>query len=144
MKALCLLAICGSLVVTAAGSQESDLAKLQGTWALVSVEIDGKALPMDDLKESRLVIKDKEYLFRFREARLDINIKLDSSRTPKAIDLLVVDGPDKGNTYKGIYILDGDHYKICRHTTPGQDRPATFATHPESGLMMTVWRREKS
>lgn len=72
-----------------------------------------------------------------------IKITLDSSRSPKAIDLQVVDGPEKGNLYKGIYVLEGDHYKICRHTKPGQDRPATFATYPESGLMMNVWKREK-
>ncbi|HYV39330.1 MAG TPA: TIGR03067 domain-containing protein [Gemmataceae bacterium] len=144
MRTLTLLAFCGAAFLATSGGQDSDLAKLQGVWDLTTVEIDGKALSMDDLKESRLVVKGDAYLFRFRDTHLDFKITLDSSQTPKTIDMLVVEGPEKGNLYKGIYVLEGDKYKICRHIQPGQERPTAFGTHGDSGLMMNVYKREKT
>ena len=141
MRTLQLLTLCGMVLFTTAVGQESDLAKLQGTWALMSVEIDGQALSMNDLKESRLVIKGEDYVFQFRDTRLAIKFKLDTSRAPKAIDLLVVEGTDKGKLYKGIYTLEGDYYKICRPTQPEHERPIKFGTQAESGLMMNVYKR---
>jgi uncharacterized protein (TIGR03067 family) len=144
MKMLISLAIVGAAAMAVSGRQAGDVAKLQGTWALESVEIDGKAIPMDELKESRLTVKGQEYLFRFRDTRLDFTIKVDATQTPPAIDLVVADGPEKGAVYKGIFTVDGDKYTICRSTKSGQERPGAFATIPDSGLMMNVWKRARA
>jgi uncharacterized protein (TIGR03067 family) len=121
----------------------NDKNKLQGTWSLVSVEIDKNALSMDDLKNAKLVVKREHYSFTLGETRLEITFKMDAGKNPKTIDLTVVEGPEKGKVYRGIYKLEGDIYTICRTNEPDKDRPTKFGTEPGSGLIMVVWKRAK-
>jgi uncharacterized protein (TIGR03067 family) len=69
--------------------------------------------------------------------------RLHPGQRPKAIDLTLAAGPDKGKTFLGIYKLEGDTYTICRPVDPGKERPTAFATRPGSGLMLVVWKRPK-
>jgi uncharacterized protein (TIGR03067 family) len=144
MRLVTLLLVGTALVGGAFGSRDAtkdDAAKLQGIWEIVSVEIEGKAVPMDDLKASRLIVEGKRYSFKLGKIDLEFTFRLNASETPKAIDLIVAEGADKGSVYRGIYTLEKDRYKICRTTNPGRDRPTAFATRPNSGTMMVVWRR---
>jgi uncharacterized protein (TIGR03067 family) len=122
---------------------KNDKARLQGTWSLVSVEIDKKAVSMDELKEARLVVSGDHYSFALGKDRLEITYKMEEGKKPKAIDLTVIEGPEKGKTYHGIFKLEGDTYTICRTTEPNKERPTEFATQPGSGLMIVVWKRAK-
>jgi len=126
-----------------ANPDKSDKEALQGTWKIVSVEIEGEALAMDNLIDSRLTVKGDDYLFVLGQTKLDLTFKMDASKSPKEIDLTAVTGPNKGKTYRGIYTLEGDTYKICRNMEPELKRPTRFATQPKSGLMMVVWQRVK-
>src|SRR5262249_61256368 len=122
---------------------------LQGTWRLVSLELNKQVYPAKDLKDGdkplvvKLVIKGDGYSCDVGKNRLEITYKLDPAKQPGAIDLTVTEGPEKGKTYHGIYKVQGDTYTICRNVKPGQDRPTEFGTRTGSGLMMTVWKREK-
>jgi uncharacterized protein (TIGR03067 family) len=118
-----------------------DTAKLQGTWAIVSVEIEGKALPMDNLKDSRLTIQGSKYSFKLNQTELEFTYKLNVSKFPRAIDLIVAAGAEKGKVYQGIYKFGKDRYTICRGTTPERSRPTEFVTRSRSGYMMVVWKR---
>jgi uncharacterized protein (TIGR03067 family) len=131
-------------LVAADKSATNDKARLQGTWRIVSVEIDKKPLSMDDLKDARLVVSGDHYSFALGKDRLEITYKMDEGKKPKAIDLTIVEGPEKGKTYRGIYKLEGDTYTICRSTEPNNERPTGFATQPGSGLMIVVWKRAKA
>jgi uncharacterized protein (TIGR03067 family) len=131
-------------LVAADKPTKNDKARLQGTWALLSVEIDKKPLSMDELKDARLVVSGDHYSFTLGKDRLEITYKMDEGKRPKAIDLTVVEGPEKGKTYHGIYQLEGDTYAVCRPTEPNKERPTEFATQPGSGFMIVVWKRAKS
>ena len=148
MRVLPLLAFAGvGLVLSSAGSayqQDSakdDRARLQGEWAIVSVQIEGQTLTMDQLKEARLVIQGKKYSFKLGDTRLELTYQMDAGKTPRTIDLRVVEGAEKGKVYLGIYKFENDQYKICRATTPEGSRPGEFVTRPGSGHMMVVWKR---
>ena len=52
---------------------------------------------------------------------------LNATKTPSQIDLIFLDGPNKGKTVKGIYQLKGDAFKLCLEL-PGGDRPGGFAS----------------
>jgi uncharacterized protein (TIGR03067 family) len=120
---------------------KNDVARLQGTWAIVSVEIEGKPLAMDDLKSARLIVQGKQYSFKLGKTELEFTYKLNVSQSPKAIDLIGAAGQEKGKVYQGIYKFEKDRYTICRGTTPERRRPTEFVTRPGSGHMMVVWKR---
>lgn len=121
---------------------KTDAAKLQGTWTIVSVELGGIPLELAHLNGARLTVQGQRYSFRLEGVALEFTCSLDASKTPRAIDLTVADGLDKGRVYRGIYKLDEDRYTICRGVLPDQERPTAFDTRSDSGLiMMVVWKR---
>ena len=143
LTAILLIASAGLVLNAATASRDAvrgDVARLQGTWSIVSVKIDGQPLNMDMLKAAKLSIRGASYSFRLDQTVWELTFQVDESKTPKAIDLYVVKGPEQGKTYHGIYKLDDEVYTICRTIEPGKDRPRTFGTAPDSGLIMVVWR----
>lgn len=151
MKRVLLPALAAALALAAASAAEqaqADKERLQGTWRLAAVEIDKKPIDMQSLKDDKgvmigtLAIKGDSYSFRLGKDRLEITYKLLPDSTPKAIDLTVTEGPQKGKTYRAIYRLEGDTYTVCRHVDPEKERPTEFATRPDSGLMLVVWKRD--
>jgi uncharacterized protein (TIGR03067 family) len=142
------LALLGVDAARAGGPATTDKEALQGTWRLTSVEINKQVIPLEKLKEGdtvmvgTLAVKGDNYSFRMGKTRLEFTFKVDASARPRAIDLTALDGPQKGQTYRGIYKVEGDTYTICRTVEPGKERPSGFVTRPGSGLMLTVWARE--
>ena len=124
------------------GPLDMDYAKLEGTWRVVSLEIEGKKIPEETIKDSRLIIKGKEFTMKEKIATYRGNFSTDPSKKPKTIDMKFTEGPEKGNTSLGIYELDGDNLKLCL-TITAKDRPAEFAAKPRSGLGHEVLKREK-
>jgi len=148
MRTATLLLVLGSALTVGGRSPGQDpatkeSAKLEGAWAIVSVEIEGNPLAMDKLKESRLTVHGKQYSFKLGDTHLEFTYRLNANRSPNAIDLIVATGPEKGKIYHGICKLEKDRYEICRTTLPGKARPTAFVTRPNSGLMIVVWHREK-
>ena len=134
----------------AAGSALADEKKpsgkdsFEGTWKLTSVEINAQPLSMEKLKEARLTVQGPKYSLVLGDTRLEMTHVLFADKEPKAMDLTVAEGPDKGQVFRAIYKLDGDTLTVCRNIKPGVDRPTEFATKPDTGLMLGVWKRHKS
>ena len=123
--------------------EQKELAKLQGTWAVVSVERDGKPLKPDEIKNAKLVINGANYTLTLGEETIQGTYKLQPAKNPKAIDANRTKGPDQGKTVQGIYQLDGDTLKMCYHA-PGKDsRPTAFATKADSGHALYVFKKAK-
>ncbi len=121
---------------------DEEYAKFEGTWQIVSLEVDGMKLPAETIKDSRLIIKGKEFTMKEKIATYKGTFTIDAGKKPKTIDLKFTEGPEKGNTSYGIYELDGDDFKLCL-TITAKDRPAEFATKAKSGLGLEVLKREK-
>ena len=123
-------------------ARKAELAKLQGTWKIVTMEIDGNKTPDNAVPESRMILKDDTFAMVSLGATLYRgNYRIDPSRTPKTLDIEFTEGPEKGNTALGIYELDGDNWKICL-TVGAKERPKAFATAAGSGLALETLRRE--
>jgi uncharacterized protein (TIGR03067 family) len=127
---------------------QGDKGRLQGTWELAAVEVNQAPVSLKDLKEGdqimvgTLVVKGDTYSFHMGSKNsLELTYKLNPKATPKAIDLTVTAGPQKGKVFRGIYRLERDTYTVCRNVEPGKDRPTAFRTTPKSGLMLVVWKR---
>ena len=138
--------IAGLLIAADAKEDEAkkDLAKLQGTWTLVSGERDGKKFTQEEIKQSKLIVKGNTW--RIPKSNVGTSqegtFTLDPTKKPKWTDSTTGSGPDKGKTWKGIYELEGDTQKVCL-APPGKDRPKEFTSKAGSGYIVQVWKREK-
>jgi uncharacterized protein (TIGR03067 family) len=142
----CIHILLGFIIVGFVASRESKAedakSELEGTWNLVSVERDGRAIrPQTNLK--MITTGDKFVLKAGDEVVVAGTIKLDPSKKPKTVDTTYTEGPNKDQTLKGIYEVDGDTAKFCRAGAPDQDRPTEFKIKAGSGGLLSVYKRAK-
>jgi uncharacterized protein (TIGR03067 family) len=115
----------------------SDEEDIQGSWALVSGERNGKSLPAEVIQHIRLIFAGDKLTTKHKDRKTEAAFKLVSNTTPKEIDLDM-----EGSIGKGIYELGGDFLKIV-HGEVGDARPKEFP-RAGSGLTVLVLKREKS
>ena len=118
-----------------------DMKKFAGTWTLVSGEVEGTALPEQDVKNSTLTIVGDAYTVQLSDLGVKKGIqRLDATKSPKQIDAQDASGPTVGHNL-GIYefAANGD-LRVC-FGAPGKERPTEFVTKPGSGHFMHVWHR---
>jgi uncharacterized protein (TIGR03067 family) len=140
MKRMLVLSLAACLLLAAGakdgGNKEQE--KLQGAWAIVSSEVDGKKLPVEGV---RRVVKGNAYTLLHNGAEAAKGtFQLDPAKSPRAID--VTPAGAEGKPMLGIYKWDGDTQTTCL-APPGKDRPSAFASPEGSGHLLTVWKREK-
>jgi uncharacterized protein (TIGR03067 family) len=119
-----------------------DLQQLQGDWVLVSSEILNAPEPPDVVRTYRRTITDNTYVI-YRRDRNGLQvirgvITLDPSQTPKAVDVILTEGPGKGSKLLGIYKIEGDLHTVC--VKQAGERPTDFDSGQGSVL---VWTRAR-
>jgi len=124
---------------------KKDRTALQGTWQAISYALDGQKASAEDMKKIKLVIDAEGKSSAQRDGKTFIasTIKLDPTKTPKAIDMTYTEGEIQGKPALGIYKIEGDLLTICR-VAPGMDRPAEFSSKPGSGYTLMTYKREKT
>jgi uncharacterized protein (TIGR03067 family) len=140
VKRFILVAACGLLLAgdkTKEKQLMGDQEKIQGGWALVSGERNGKPLPDEVLPHVKLIFAGDKLTTKHKDRETEATFKLVSSKTPKEIDLDM-----DGSVGKGIYQLEGDTLRIV-HGEVGNPRPKDFPA-AGSGLTVLVLKREKS
>lgn len=141
-----LLALVAIGALVAADPAKPDKEAIAGSWRVAACELENKLLPESAFKELRYsMAADGKWKLEggpgFPKAAGG-TFELDPKASPKTIDFTPSDGPFKGKTFQGIYQLEGDELKAC-FAFPGKDRPKTYLTQPESGLVLEFWRRTK-
>jgi len=140
-----LLAVAGSLLTAVGVAQDAakaDLDKLQGRWVVIALTEGGKEAPKDSLQGDELLIKGSQYTMKTGKDTYRGSLKLDPGQKPKQIDATFIDdqGKEQGKAL-GIYELSGDRLRICwRHKG---ERPATFASPPDSGVRLMELKRDR-
>jgi uncharacterized protein (TIGR03067 family) len=127
-----------ALATAAPVPEKSDAKKIQGTWALNSKELDGKAL--ETRPGERLVISADD--MRSSDGKESFTYKLGSAGELRTIDISADRGPLKGKTLHGLYRLDGDNLTICTPSEPGGERP-TEITSKGMQRIITLSREKK-
>src|ERR1035438_161412 len=120
---------------------KQDLDRLQGTWSIAALELDGQTVGA--IGDARIVIKGSRFTSTGMGDEYAGTITVDSSVSPARIDMKFESGPEKGNTNPGIYQLDGDSWKLCL-ATRGTKRPAKFLSPPDSGIAVETLVRGKA
>jgi RNA polymerase sigma factor (sigma-70 family) len=121
---------------------KAELKKLQGTWNMVALEIENAKMAANAFKGSKIVVKDDTFTTISMGANYKGTLKIDITSTPKTIDMMFTEGPEKGNTSLGIYELDGDTWKICLTLGGNKARPKEFVTKPGSSHALETLKRE--
>jgi len=112
-----------------------DKERLQGTWNFVS-----------GLRQAQLLIAGDHFTVKFGNGDIYLGtFSLDPIRKPRAMDLVVQEGPDKhkGKTSLAIYEIDGDHL-IWSPGEPGTGvRHKAFPPAEDTKHLCIVFQREK-
>jgi uncharacterized protein (TIGR03067 family) len=141
--ALAILAVSLTLAASARtqdGDKKAD--QFEGTWSIVSLELNGKKLPEDEIKGGQVTVQGNGYTTKFGGRTFKGTFKTDPTKKPKALDVTPADGPNAGKVALAIYELDGDTLKVCS-ALPGKDRPTEFASKEGSQHEVIVYRRVK-
>lgn len=122
---------------------EKELKKFQGTWTFESVEAGGKVVPAAEFKGMTVTFAGDKYTVRKGDEVIQAATqKLDPSRSPKALDVTVAEGPNQGAVMLGIYEISGDTLKVC-FDPEGKKRPAQFKSAPGSQTLVVHKRVKK-
>ena len=125
---------------------KKDLDNLQGTWLVVSTEEGGNEIEAE-LKESFVVKGGKMTYCRDGEVQVTMKITLEAREAPKAMDLVFLDGKEKGMGNHAIYELDGDRLKIRMNDKFGgnsvDERPTDFSTAKGKEAVLFILKRGK-
>ena len=106
-------------------------AALQGTWVITSIN----GQPADGSQQLTLTFAgDKYHQALNGEVNERGTVKLDVSKKPMTIDLIIAEGADAGKTQIGIIEVTGDTIRASLDAPGGQQRPADF-TIKDSSLM---------
>jgi uncharacterized protein (TIGR03067 family) len=141
--------LAGLLVVACAwgaGPPGGDPKGLQGYWVLESLEINGQTIEIDALKidekplAPRLTVKGERYTLYLADKPYAMLYRVELEYSPRRITLTILEAPNKGKAFHGIYKIEGDRFTICRPLDPDRPRPKVFATAPNSGLIMGTWK----
>jgi uncharacterized protein (TIGR03067 family) len=125
--------------------KDADLKLLQGGWNVVAMEDDGVKAPSKVLTGMRWAFDGSEMRFAdpCEELHSKSSVKLDSSKTPKHINIVILEGPMKGKTMVGIFKFDKDRLVVCAGGTDTAERPTEFSTGPDSNRCMITFERIK-
>jgi len=122
---------------------KKELDALQGTWNGVSAEENGQPLPKADAEGMQLIIKGDKYTLKLKGEEFEQGtLKLDPAKTPKAIDIKITSGDDKGKDQFGYYELEKDTLKL-NVAGPGKQRPKEFGAKAGSEASIFVFKRPK-
>jgi uncharacterized protein (TIGR03067 family) len=117
----------------------AELKRFEGTWKFESMVFDGKPVPEDGLKDSRMTIEGDRFTTKGNESAKG-TFTVDPTVRPKTIDIAIKTKDGGSVKILGLYTLEGDTYTICSGY-PGKPRPTEFAAGSGRGLQ--VMKREK-
>jgi uncharacterized protein (TIGR03067 family) len=117
-------------------SAESERAKFQGRWKQLSVELDGKQIAPELIRNCFLVYEGENFRNDLNgQSKANGSFMLDPTKTPARIDH--VESPTV--TLYGIYRFDGDTLTLCFN---GRYRPSSFESQARSGNLLLVLDRD--
>jgi uncharacterized protein (TIGR03067 family) len=119
----------------------TDLDKLQGSWAITSVETDAQKMSGAGLAGMKIVIRGGRFTSLGIGQTYEGKIEIDQKKTPRTIDLVFTSGPQTGTRNLGIYKFGRTGWTLCL-ATYGDKRPRTFATKPGTGFALETLERE--
>ena len=116
---------------------------LVGNYKVAKVELGGKDIT-EHLKEMKFEIRDGgKYTAQVGELKDDATFTVDPAKKPKEMDVKPNGGPNKGQTVKAIYKLDGDTLTMCYDHDKSENRQTKFESKEGTRVLLITYKREK-
>jgi uncharacterized protein (TIGR03067 family) len=116
--------------------------QFDGDWRMVSVEVEGAKMPAQQVNGLSLVFKAGKFTSYNNGDKKTGTYSIDHTQTPKRLDIVHAEGPEKGKTWSLIYSLEGNTLKICGPIEIGKERPTSFDAKDKKGLILMVLRHQ--
>ncbi len=132
-----------SLSLAADDTKKADEAakQIEGAWQGVSLEQDGNK--NDDADNITVEIKGGKYEVKMGDETTGKGkLKLDPAKKPHAMDIMVEEGANSGQTQLGIYEVKDGMLKIC-FAQADKPRPTEFSAKEGSSNTLVVLKRRK-
>jgi uncharacterized protein (TIGR03067 family) len=117
--------------------------RLEGAWLPVAAYIAGDVLPVTELRIARLLINSAGYQILDHQQRIVDRgeIRLDTTATPAAMDIVGLEGPHAGRTLLAIYEISNDLLSIC-YDMEGPNRPRCMQPEEDQILLLITYARD--
>jgi len=120
-------------------ASKKDLESMQGVWKGQKAKANGQEFTADDAAKLELTVEKDAYTLK-ANGEVKGTLKPDASKKPAALDLT---RSSDNKTLLGIYEIDGDTLKVAVGKPDGKDRPTTFDSAPDTGVVYVLFKREK-
>jgi uncharacterized protein (TIGR03067 family) len=117
-----------------------DAKDINDTWKPAEGTNAGKALAVDAI--TLTITEGSKYAVKVAENTESGTFKFDAAKTPKTLDIMPSDGPQKGKTILAIYDLTADTLRVC-YCLDGKTRPDKFESTEENKFLLIVYKRKK-
>lgn len=123
---------------------KQELKHFEGTWNIVSLELNGNKVADVDAKKIVIINEPNGAMAIEVDGKIVERgqLKIYPTQQPKTVDLTVTEGDSKGKVLLGIYEFDGDSRKVC-YAEPGKERPTEFSAGEGSGKYLIQLKRSK-
>jgi uncharacterized protein (TIGR03067 family) len=123
---------------------KEDRKKYEGTWQVISLEVNGNKSAEEDAKKITVVNEpDGKWAIEVEGKVVARGTsEIDPTKKPRAVDLTMTEGDDKGKTFLGIYEFGDDTRKVCL-AGAGKGRPTEFSSTAGSEHILAVLKRVK-
>jgi uncharacterized protein (TIGR03067 family) len=118
----------------------SDLQNLNGAWRVVSMEMNGAAMPAAMLANAKIVIDGSRFTSLGMGAVYEGELSIDETSSPKTFALKFSGGPELGVTNRAIYTLDGDNWRFCLNILGGPAPKDFITTMGDGNALETLVR----
>jgi uncharacterized protein (TIGR03067 family) len=142
---LTIVALAAAFTATAAAQTPAptavskDLAALQGTWLMISINDQAIA---DQGVEMAFVVTGNKYQQVMNGQLVESGtLKVDAAKAPATLDLTILEGDDAGKLQLGIMEVTGDTMKALLGAPGATTRPADFTS--SAGEVFLVAKRVK-
>jgi uncharacterized protein (TIGR03067 family) len=123
---------------------KKDRKKYEGTWQVVSLEVDGNKAAEEDAQKITVINEaDGKWAIEVEGKVVARGTSvIDPTKKPRTVDLTATEGESSGKTALGIYEFGDDTRTVCLAQV-GKERPTEFAAPSGSGHILAVLRRVK-
>ncbi|HYH65522.1 MAG TPA: TIGR03067 domain-containing protein [Urbifossiella sp.] len=129
-------------VAVASAQPADELKGAAGKWTVTKATLGGKDFTKAFKGVELVLAADGAYTLTVGGESDKGTVKVDAAKTPKEMDIIGMEGPNAGKTFRTIYKHDGNAMTVCYELGDGP-RPTAFESKAGTKVFLAVYKRAK-